>query len=286
MVQLIAGAVLLLANTGLVAAGAGCNADNCLRAMRANSVAGRLESAREFCASYTGTAAGVPIPSYAADSCKGDAARISSACSCIGSATKTSSSTSSTLTTSVRPTSGSKTSSTADTTSTTTSTITSTVTNTSSPTVEPCAEVSASVSSATAASARPTVAANLAYKCLKSVPITKSDALKLVDSVKPYFEWQSDVEWLKNPPSDYYYPPYDLFKELARVRDNVQNDKYDNEYDFQVDLMKSTAMAAHDGHFAFIPDLLGAGIYFIRGVGLVSVSDDGKSLPVIRQAGK
>ena len=63
-----------------------CNADNCLRAMRANSIPGRLEESQEFCAGYTAnliTEVSV-LPDYAASACTGDAiSRVSSACSCL-----------------------------------------------------------------------------------------------------------------------------------------------------------------------------------------------------------
>jgi hypothetical protein len=81
-----------------------CNADNCLRALRATQVTGRLAAAQTFCASFT--SASVPataIPSYAAAACKENqngplSFRISSACSCIAAATTTSPTASATTT--------------------------------------------------------------------------------------------------------------------------------------------------------------------------------------------
>lgn len=74
---------------------ADCAADNCLRALRATQIPGRLQSAQAFCATYTtATYTGaVGIPTYAVNNCKGDvASRVSSACSCIAPATTTSAS--------------------------------------------------------------------------------------------------------------------------------------------------------------------------------------------------
>lgn len=83
-------ATALLATADIAsAAAAGCNADNCLRALRATQTPGRLEAAQTFCASFTGTpTASVPVPTYAQDACKpnqnGDTAhRLSSACACL-----------------------------------------------------------------------------------------------------------------------------------------------------------------------------------------------------------
>lgn len=39
---------------------------------------------------------------------------------------------------------------------------------------------------------------------------------------------------------------------------------------------------SHDGHFVYYPDLLTSVFEFGRAVGLVSVSEDGVSLPVIK----
>ena len=63
-----------------------CNADLCLRGMRANTVAGRLEESQKFCGEFTKTfVADVSVlPGYLADGCKGNViSRVSSACSCL-----------------------------------------------------------------------------------------------------------------------------------------------------------------------------------------------------------
>jgi len=75
------------------AAAAGCNADNCIRALRATQTPGRLETARAFCSAFTTTAvAATAVPSFAVDACKDNqdgplSARLSSACSCIATTT-------------------------------------------------------------------------------------------------------------------------------------------------------------------------------------------------------
>ncbi|KAF2225344.1 hypothetical protein BDZ85DRAFT_215457 [Elsinoe ampelina] len=67
-----------------------CNADNCLRAFRANTIPGRLEESQKFCSTFTNYPITAPtsLPKYAVDGCKGDSvARASSACSCLPTAT-------------------------------------------------------------------------------------------------------------------------------------------------------------------------------------------------------
>jgi hypothetical protein len=89
------GAVLSLASV----AAASCDADNCLRALRATQVPGQLQTAQAFCATFTKTSVpATAIPSYAANNCKDNqnaplSARISSACSCIAPSTTSSATT-------------------------------------------------------------------------------------------------------------------------------------------------------------------------------------------------
>jgi hypothetical protein len=157
-----------------------CNADNCLRALRATQTPGRLQAAQSFCATFTKQSVpATAIPSFAANACVPNQVgnrsfRISSACSCI--ATSTPSATSSTPTN----------------------------------TGAPCAVVSSLAAAQRAISpsgmlyrtvsksdlrltttATPTVPAQLAHDCLNSVPLGKESALELVDAIEPYLEWQS-----------------------------------------------------------------------------------------------
>lgn len=63
-----------------------CNADNYLRALRANHIEGRLEESQEFCFGYTANLVTEvsALPTYAADACKGNpVSRVSSACACL-----------------------------------------------------------------------------------------------------------------------------------------------------------------------------------------------------------
>ena len=71
-----------------VAARAACNADNVLRALRANSA-----KASPFCSTYTIPPPNQPLPTYVSQY---PASRVSSACTCVITQTTTSTSTSST----------------------------------------------------------------------------------------------------------------------------------------------------------------------------------------------
>lgn len=135
--------------------------------------------------------------------------------------------------------------------------------------------------------ATPTVAASLAHECLKTVPLGKDQAIQLIDAIEPYLEWQSDAGYKKDPPKSYFYPGFDIFGNLAKVRSNVKAGKYAGEFDFQTDLYKQIWAPGQDGHYVLYPDLLARAFKWRRAVPpIVSISEDGKSLPVIKLQSK
>ncbi|KAL6890460.1 hypothetical protein GGI43DRAFT_430616 [Trichoderma evansii] len=149
-------------------------------------------------------------------------------------------------------------------------------------TVEPCAEVSSLWAAQTGSIPTPTVAASLAHACLNTVPLHKDAGIELIDALEPYLEWQSDAAYKADPPADYFYPPHDIFKALAGVRADLVADKYTNEYEFQADLYARVFGPAHDGHFVFYPDALTVAFEWTRPKPIVSISENGKDLPVIK----
>lgn len=74
--------------------------------------------------------------------------------------------------------------------------------------------------------------------------------------------------------------PYDFWETLDDIKEKVEDDAYDSEYAFGFDLYRAT-QKAHDGHFTFVPDSVGSIFTFGRTTPLVSVSEDGQSLPII-----
>jgi len=63
-----------------------CNADNCLRGLRAATIPGRLQESQAFCSVITEVIVtdNSAFPKYAVDACSGNvASRISSACTCL-----------------------------------------------------------------------------------------------------------------------------------------------------------------------------------------------------------
>lgn len=103
----------------------------------------------------------------------------------------------------------------------------------------PCAQVASSVATQTIAT--PTVSAQLAYDCISSVPFNQSAALALVDGVVPYFRWQSNTAFLKDPPEEYaekVQPAVDIFGELETIRGKVVGGEYENEFEvrYQIEI--------------------------------------------------
>jgi hypothetical protein len=145
--------------------------------------------------------------------------------------------------------------------------------------------VSALASSFTAASpkATPTVPAQLAYECINSVPFNKTAALAYMDSIRPYVDWQTSIEYLKDPPSEYaskIQPAYDFYANWNSIRSKASAGTYASEYAFGHDVYEAFHMA-HDGHFVVYTDSYNTIFSYGRKTPLVSVSLDGVSIPEV-----
>ncbi|CCU77300.1 CELP0031 Effector like protein [Blumeria hordei DH14] len=254
--------IVLLLQTISIAAE--CVADSCLLALRPTPhISGRHAAAQGFCTAYLQDPT-IDVPDEAKSACQDendelDQARIASACACEFAPTETTP----TLVTPAQ--------------------ITSPPAVAEDSFVEPCAIVSSSFAAqiAAAPSTLPTVSAQLAHECLNSVPLNKTAAIQLVDAIAPYLEWQSDLAWKKDPPADYDCPAHDLIAALDQVRRNLVANQYANEYVFQIDLYR-VFLKGCDGHIILYPDAATQVFIFGRQRSLVSVSEDGRSLPVIK----
>jgi hypothetical protein len=124
------------------------------------------------------------------------------------------------------------------------------------------------------------IPAQLARDCSLSVSIVREDALNLVDSLSAWLQYQTTLAYLKNPPEGYLMNSVDLLGGLVEIRNRVANGNYTKEVLFQDDI-SSLVASAHDGHLAYVPDMLTIFAYK-RTIGqLLSVSKDGKSVPEI-----
>ncbi|GKT49704.1 peptidase S41 family protein ustP [Colletotrichum spaethianum] len=145
-----------------------------------------------------------------------------------------------------------------------------------------CSTVSALWAAQITATPKPTVIAKLAYDCINSVPLNKPAALRWIDELKPYLEWQSTLAFLKTPPPEYFFPPHDIVAALDTIRVDLEAGKYPNEYSWQRDVFVKVFGPAHDGHLYVNPDILTNAMEWVRPLALVSISEDGTSPPVIK----
>ena len=146
---------------------------------------------------------------------------------------------------------------------------------------EPCAAINSAIAAAPPGS-RKVVTAEMGFNCLASVPLDKAGNVKLIDDMKLFVKWQSNIAYLKNPPANYTEKPVDVMGELDRMQKGLANGTFKTEYDFQMGLM-TLFNSAYDNHFAYQPDILASAMQFQRppGTELVSVSSDGKTMPEV-----
>jgi hypothetical protein len=145
----------------------------------------------------------------------------------------------------------------------------------------PCAEVSYLVSEKNLT----TIPAQLAHECLISVPLHVAEAQNLLSSLEVYMKWQSTLSYVQDPPSDYQMPPFDFWAAFNHIGESLSNAAYSSEWDFGMDLLRATTNV-HDDHLRYILDVVGKVFKFGRDVELVSVSQDGLSLPMVYVHGK
>lgn len=91
---------------------------------------------------------------------------------------------------------------------------------------------------------------HLAWEADRSIPVA------LMDSIRPYINWQTTIEYLKDPPIEYaekIQEPYDFYAEYERIYAKAKSDTYANEYAFGHDLYIAF-QRAHDGHFVSSPN--------------------------------
>lgn len=146
---------------------------------------------------------------------------------------------------------------------------------------EPCAVISRALATLQPGT-RPIVPAELGVKCLQSVPLDRQGNVRLIDDMKLFVKWQSNIAYLKNPPPEYNEKAVDIMGELDNMRSQLNSGGFQTEYEFQMKMM-TTFKRAYDNHFAWQPDILASAMQFQRppGTELISVSTDGVSMPEV-----
>lgn len=128
----------------------------------------------------------------------------------------------------------------------------------------------------------PSVPAELALACLKSVPISQTAASDTITALKQMIEFQSTLSYLKSPPKGYPNEAVDVMAGLDNIKSKVSNGEYSNEFDFETDIA-SLLVKAHDGHLNFNGMAYAGAFRWRRGtrISLISASKDGSELPKI-----
>lgn len=117
----------------------------------------------------------------------------------------------------------------------------------------------------------------VAHACLMSVPVDQEGNVAQLDGLRELLEFQSNLEYLKEPPPGYLYDGVDLIAGIQKLSKELSLGLYDNEYDFQSAVYRLLA-SAHDGHLSYTPDIRNV-FTLSRISGLISLSLDGESLP-------
>lgn len=122
----------------------------------------------------------------------------------------------------------------------------------------------------------------LAYACLKSVPIDAEAANFTVSSIKQMVEFQSTLTYLKDPPTGWPNEPVDILAGLDDIASKVNDGTYTNEFDFENDIA-ALFIKAHDGHLNFNGNAYGGAFRWRRNlnIALISASADGSAIPQV-----
>ena len=83
--------------------------------------------------------------------------------------------------------------------------------------------------------------------CLTSVPFDPAVGIRLLDYLDNTYQFHATTDYQKSPPQEYQQPPLDLFGELQRIRENVEDGTYGNQYSFEAAVLQ-VLQRSHDQH--------------------------------------
>ncbi|KAK5659420.1 hypothetical protein OQA88_621 [Cercophora sp. LCS_1] len=121
---------------------------------------------------------------------------------------------------------------------------------------------------------------SIVFACLRSITLDKETALKHIEYLRPQWEWQSTLDYLRSPPKGYLSEGVDLLGGLDNIEGKLKGDKYRNEFEFLSDLHLLANVRVRDQHFGALNVLLDL-FTFQAGADFVSISKDGVALPEI-----
>ncbi|KAF7558159.1 hypothetical protein G7Z17_g55 [Cylindrodendrum hubeiense] len=119
-----------------------------------------------------------------------------------------------------------------------------------------------------------------ALACLRSIDVDVANDIEFIDYVLPFIQFQSTIEYLDNPPSEYLIPGVDLVKGLLEIKSKLLQGAYYNQYQFTEEFSQLTKRVK-DGHFGILLPLNNVFTFTPGGGGLVSISEDGCGIPKV-----
>ncbi|KAK4442130.1 hypothetical protein QBC34DRAFT_444409 [Podospora aff. communis PSN243] len=122
---------------------------------------------------------------------------------------------------------------------------------------------------------------SLAFACLASVPLNKNASLGQIKALRPMWEWQSTLDYNKQPPRGYLSEGVDLLRGLDEMAEMLTANAtpWANQFEFLTDL-QTLQSRVRDAHFGTFPVLLNL-VTFRSGVQFVSISEDSLKTPKI-----
>ncbi|KAK6339615.1 hypothetical protein TWF718_009011 [Orbilia javanica] len=118
-----------------------------------------------------------------------------------------------------------------------------------------------------------------AWDCLYSIPINRELTLEFISGVSKYLQFQSTIEYLKNPPANSLQEPVDIIGSLEELAEQVRSGDIAHHIRFEVAFRK-LLQRCHDGHLglSFNSNSL---IAFRGPFSLISISPDAIEKPKV-----
>ncbi|KAF4550210.1 Peptidase family S41-like protein 2 [Elsinoe fawcettii] len=122
-----------------------------------------------------------------------------------------------------------------------------------------------------------------AIACLQSVPFNAPIASRFLRYVNTTVQFQSSLEWLKDPPAEYQQIAIDVVGSFAQIQNRINTGYYQNQFQFESELQR-VLYDTNDGHLTLFGGLFNV-FTFSSERFVVSVSEDGVRLPKVYLAG-
>ncbi|RVD87952.1 uncharacterized protein DFL_002154 [Arthrobotrys flagrans] len=118
-----------------------------------------------------------------------------------------------------------------------------------------------------------------AWDCLYSIPIDREFTLDFISGVAKYLQFQSTIEYLKNPPANSLQDPIDIIGSLEELADQVRSGEIAHHIRFE-NAFRKLLQRCHDGHLGFSFNS-GSLITFRGPFTLISISPDAIQKPKV-----